>query len=464
MPFVLTLLQRQEPFFSIDVTHVITTRSIPSERPETQQAAEPEPEEREPEEQPQTINPSLLDRNNAARRKLLFEFRNVPSRPQQVNDPTKPNKGTRNNDVLHKAREMGKKIWSLDKFQTMVSVLLESESQNSHSVKTTSRAQGQARGGHDNNLLQLLQHERINGPTDRDISASNRELTYFKGPHIYVFDMEERHKPMMVREYAKVANKADGDWPQFRSVGNGRCPFVEEDPQEREYRKLREQREQRQQREQEKARAAAAKQESVPVSRNQDASAKPVTGKRTLAEMENGHNKVRAPVASVLNPAKAALSKQTLQNAFTSRAQGGRVFHGEPVASGVQPSNVTSAIRSQMISSQAGVSAIKAGTSKELYGLQRKVLQKTAPASHETSTRRPVDQSVEGTSSRPMTLSRETSRTGQPQEEGVQKAAESKEKRSQSQPMKSKKDMKPGYCENCQDKFRDFDEVRSSRI
>lgn len=359
---------------------------------------------------------------------------------------------------------MGKKIWSLDKFQTMVSVLLESESQNSHSSKTASRTQGQARGGHDNNLLQLLQHERINGPTDRDIGASNRELTYFKGPHIYVFDMEERHKPMMVREYAKVANKSDGDWPQFRSVGNGRCPFVEEDPQEREYRKIRDQREQRHQREQEKARAAATKQESTATSKTQEAATKPVTGKRTLAEMEDGHNKVRAPVASVLNPAKAALSKQTLQNAFTSRAAGGRVVHGEPVASGVQPSNVTSAIRSQMISSQAGVSAIKAGTSKELYGLQRKVLQKTTSTSQETSTRRPVEQSAEGTSSRPMALSRETSRTGQAQEEGPQKAAESKEKHSQSQPLKSKKDMKPGYCENCQDKFRDFDEVCPPRI
>lgn len=459
MSIMLTALQRQEPFFSMDVTHVITTRSIPSERPQTQETTEPEVEEREPREQPTTINPSLLDRNTAARRKLLFEFRNVPSRPQQINDPTKPSKGMRNNDVLHKAREMGKKIWTLDKFQTMVSVLLETESQSSYSSKASSRTQGQAKGGNENNLLQLLQHERMNGPTDRDMSASTRELTYFKGPHIYVFDMEERHKPMMVREYAKVANKADGDWPQFRSVGNGRCPFVEEDPQEREYRKLREQREQRQQREQEKARVAAAKKEAMPSAKKQEAVTKPVTGKRTLAEMEDGHNKAPAPSTSLMNPAKAALSKQASQNAFTSRTEGGRVFHGEPVASGLQPSNVTSAIRSQMISSQAGVSAIKAGTSKELYGLQRKVLQKAAPTSQETASQRP---SVDGTSSRLTTLSRQTSKSAQPQEEGGQKATESKEKRTQPQAMKSKKDMKPGYCENCQDKFRDFDEVCSA--
>ena len=408
--------------------------------------------------QPQTINPSLLDRNTAARRKLLFEFRNVPSRSQQVNDPTKPSKGSRNNDVLYKAREMGKKIWSLDKFQTMVSVLLESESQQSApGTKIATRNQSAIKNGQENtNLLQLLQHERINGPTDRDIGASNRELTYFKGPHIYIFDMEERHKPIMVREYNKVANKADGDWPQFRSVGNGRCPFVEEDPQEREYRKLREQREARLQREHEKAQAAAKQSQAEAARKQRDATSKTVTGKRSLAEMEDGHNKIRAPAASVLNPAKAALSKQTSQNAFTSRAEAGRVFHGEPVASGVQP-NITSAIRSQMISSQAGVSGLKAGTSKELHGLQRKVLEKAAPASHETSSRRALE-SNEGTSSRPATLSRQTSRTAQTQEEESQKV-ESKEKKTQAQPLKSKKDMKPGYCENCQDKFRDFDEV-----
>ncbi|KAF4122191.1 regulatory subunit for Cdc7p protein kinase [Geosmithia morbida] len=456
---------RQEPFFSIDVTHVITARSIPTDRAEPE--TEPENEEPEAEEQPQTINPSLLDRNTAARRKLLFEFR-APSRPQNTNDPAKPSKLPRNNDVLFKARDMGKKIWPLDKFQTMVSVLLETETQTgTTSSRAASRTQGLLRAGQEKSLHQLLQHERINGPTDRDASAASRDLTYFKGPHVYVFDMDERHKPMMVREYARVANKADGDWPQFRSVGNGRCPFVEEDPQDREYRKQREQRELRHQREQEKARlaaaaaATAAKKDSV--SQAAAEQAKPVTGKRSLSEMEDGHNRTRVPTApSLLNPAKAALSKQTTQNAFTSRAEGGRVFHGEPVASGLQPSNVTSAIRSQMISSQAGVSAIKTGTSKELHGLQRKVLEKAAPASHETSSRRPVDHSCEGASNR-SAMSRPTSRPPHGQDDGSVRTVDSNDKRTQSQPLKSKKDMKPGYCENCQDKFRDFDEHIVSR-
>jgi regulatory subunit for Cdc7p protein kinase len=112
-----------------------------------------------------------------------------------------------------------------------------------------------------------------------------------------------------------------------------------------------------------------------------------------------------------------------------------------------------------MISSTSGLSGVKAGTSKEIHGLQRKVLQKTAPTSH-ASSRLAEQQSVEAeTSSRSVTLTRQTSKTTLGQDEDVAKTAESKERKSQSQPLKSKKDLKPGYCENCQDKFRDFDEV-----
>ncbi|KAH7161436.1 Dfp1/Him1, central region-domain-containing protein [Dactylonectria macrodidyma] len=450
---------RQEPFFSIAVTHVVTTRSIPPERSETEVDQEPEQshhEEHEPEEQPQTINPSLLDRNTEARRKLLFDFRNAPMRSHQLDDPTKRNKA-RNNDVLHKAREMGKKIWSLDKFQTMLSVLLEAET--SHSTSYSSRSTstrghyGTSKGAHEPNLLQLLHNERLNGPSDRDPSAANRELCYFKGPHIYIWDMDEKQKPIMVREYPKVANKADGEWPQFRSVGNGRCPFVEEiEVPDKEHRR---------QREQEKARAAK-REDSVPILKPpQIPVPKAVTGKRSLTEMEDGHNKARAVTPTeIFNPAKATLSKQAGQNAFTSRAGTGRLFAGEPVASGVQPSNITSAIRSQMISSTSGVNGAKAGTSKEVHGLQRKVLQKATPASHDVSSRRLAEVSMDVTSSRSTTMGRHTSRPVEVQDEENQKTAESKERKMQ---LKSKKDLKPGYCENCQDKFRDFDEHILSR-
>ncbi|OAA51681.1 G1/S regulator [Metarhizium rileyi] len=454
---------RQEPFFSIDVTHVVTTRPIPPEKSETEHEESLEREQREPEEQLQTINPSLLDRNTASgRRKLLFDFRQTQITSQQTDDPTRRTKGTRNNDVLHKAREMGKKIWSLDKFQNMLAVLLESETQGmTYAFRATSaRSQyGTTKGSHEPNLLQLLHNERLNGPSDRDPTAVNRELVYFKGPYIYVWDMDEKHKPIMVREYAKVVNKQDGEWPQFRSVGNGRCPFVEEIeiPDK----------EQRRNREREKPVRPAKREDPVTILKPPEIPiTRSVTGKRTLMEMEDGQNRVRpGPATEIFNPAKAVLSKQTeikSLNAFTSRAEAARLFAGEPVASGIQPSNVTSAIRSQMISSTSGINGSKAGTSKEVHGLQRKVLQKANPASHDISSRRLAEVSMDVASSRSTTMSRQTSKAVQPHDDESQRT-EGRGKKSNSQSLKSKRDLKPGYCENCQDKFRDFDEHILSR-
>ncbi|KAL6792458.1 hypothetical protein GGI42DRAFT_157751 [Trichoderma sp. SZMC 28013] len=445
---------RQEPFFSIDVTHVITTRAIPPEKPEAGEAEAEVSEEQEPEEQPQTINPSLLDRNTAARRRLLFDFRQASSVPSQLDGLARRNKTVRNNDVLTKARDMGKKIWSLDKFQSMLAVLLESETQNYNSRSASTRSHYGTKGSHEPNLFQLLHNERINGPSDRDPTAISRELTYFKGPYVYIWDMDEKQKPIMVREYAKVANKTDGEWPQFRSVGNGRCPFVEEvDAAEKDYRKARER---------EKARLAK-KEESVQILKAPEVPPmKPVTGKRTLTEMEEAHNRSRAGVpAETFQPVKVTFSRPAAvpaQNAFTSRAEGGRMFGGEPVASGIQ-NTITSAIRSQMISSTSGINGAKAGTSKEVHGLQRKVLQMAQPTSHDASSRRLAEVPADVASSRSTTLARTTSKILQGQEEDGQKA----EKKAPAQHLKSKRDLKPGYCENCQDKFRDFDEHILSR-
>lgn len=418
-------------------------------------------ENRSVDEQPKTINPSLLDRNVSAQaqRKLFTDFRHVQPKTQQLNDPLRISKTPRNNDVLYKARDMGKRIWALDKFTNIVNALLENETQQSTAARAAgSRVTGPVKEtGH--LLTQMLQNERLNGPSDRDPTASNRELHHFKGPYLYIYDMDEKQKPIMVREYAKVASKSDGDWPQFRSVGNGRCPFVEEvdAPRKRKMTDQERQKEQDRELQKEKARHAAAKREFEAMMKPPQAPPpKAVTGKRTLAEMEDGQSRGRnAAPQDILDTAKLTLSKQEetrSQIAFTSRAPGGRVCAGEPVASGLQKNTATSAIRSQMISSTAGMSGVKAGTSREIHGLQRQVLQKTAPAS-QASSRQATEVSGEP-SSRPATLSRTNSRSAPTQEP---RKAETIEK-TQAQPLKSKKDLKPGYCENCQDKFRDFDE------
>ncbi|KAJ0108168.1 g1 s regulator [Diaporthe amygdali] len=461
---------REEKFFSKDITHVITTRPIPAAK----KASDPHPttdtttsnhDRREQYDMPRTIDPSLLSRDTSAkdvRRRLLESTGRKLAAPAPVEDSLlrQPTAG-RKTDILVRAREMDKKIWAFSKLVKILEMLNDPDPFGTAAApKATEEA----------NLAQLLNKERTSGPSDRDPTVATKELIFFKGPYIYVYDIEEKQKPIMVREYAKVADKKDGDWPQFRSTQHGRCPFVEDD--ESSERKRQAEKVAREKERQEKAATDAAstlKPPPVPT-------AKPAVSKRTLTEMEDGHNirSTSSRVPEVFDLAKAAnpptLDFSRPQNAFTSRARSARLLAGEPVASGVQKSNITSAIRSQMISSATGIRSAKAGTSKELYGLQRQVLEKSNapsanPTSQDMSSRRLAEMSLDtSTYQRSASLGLGSRKLAQIDEE------RSKEhKRTHSVPVSApapkakKRDLKPGYCENCQDKFADFDEHILSR-
>lgn len=327
-------------------------------------------------------------------------------------------------------------------------------------------------------LSQLLRNERINGPSDRDPTVATKEMTTFKGPFIYIHDIDEKQRPIMVREYAKVAHKEDGDWPQFRSVANGKCPFIEEvDHNKREVEKEKEMLRLQKQQEKEKSMIPRARRTST----TQTTRMQPPTvagTKRPLADLDDGSNRNITVLTKQTNPfdpartrVSAEPSSRGLQNAFISRAGTGRLFGGEPVASGVQPSNITSAIRSQMISSTAAQPGAKAGTSKEVHGLQRKVLEKTSggPASYGG-----VASSHRMTDITNATKEEMAARTGRRNErldlieedanpperdENARKSEAARKARAVQQRKVERRDLKPGYCENCQDKFDDFDEV-----
>jgi regulatory subunit for Cdc7p protein kinase len=311
--------------------------------------------------------------------------------------------------------------------------------------------------------------------------VATKDLTHFKGPFIYIHDIDEKQKPIMVREYAKVAHKEDGDWPQFRSVANGKCPFVEEvDYSRREAEREKELLHLQRQQEKEKMMVPRTRAATEAVRMQPP---KPVNNKRALAEMDDGSNRVTVstkqnnPFNPRENSARTDAEPSSRgQNAFVSRAGQGRLFGGEPVASGVQPSNITSAIRSQMISSTAAQPGAKAGTSKEVHGLQRKVLEKNSggPASYGglTSSHRMTD--ISAAAAREESNNRPAKRKGQDKlalieedvdpseaEENARRAEATRRAKAVQQRKLEKRDPKPGYCENCQDKFEDFEEVRS---
>jgi regulatory subunit for Cdc7p protein kinase len=399
----------------------------------------------------------------------------------------------RNVDVLSRAREYGMKIWALEKLQRMMATLFDADpSVPQHSHNTRSNAVGNAVGiskySRNADLSNLLRNERLNGPLDRDPTVASRDLVPFKGVFIYVRDMKEKCRPIMVREYPKVANREDGQWPQFRSVSQGKCPFVEEAVHSRRDHQRAEAHEKAEARRQEKEcrvstglRAMAAVEAEVNG-----------TSKRVLAEVENGASRVprpdrEAPRAKLFEPPRVVPAKRGSpangvdkpHNTHTSHGGATRYFGGEPVASGVQPSNVTSAIRSQMVSSTAAAPGAKAGTSKEIYGLQRKVLERTSqpPRNDIPQSLRagdlPDTGAIGGETTGERVLKRKFPEKLEVLDEedlsgseggGVQRMETAKKVGAMYKGKLRAEDAKPGYCENCKDKFEDFDEVSCSRL
>lgn len=383
-------------------------------------------------------------------------------------------------DILNKARELGIKIWALEKLQRMLVTLFDDldveETANTNRQGRTTAAPLRALA-RDADLGQLLKKEKLNGPADRDLSVLTKDMTEIRGYYVYVHDMDEKTKPAMVREYPVVATKEEGEWPQFRVSGPGRCPFVEET---------------RHKSKQTREDTAPAKKETVemPAPKTKAATTLEVSRQQRVTAptsrpvlTENSNMARRAANAAVLNarngfskpadpckiiPAKRA-NPDGLPNNPAPASMGFRVaprFGVEPVASGIQPSNITSAIRSQMISSTAAVPGARAGTSKEMQQLKRKVLEKNSapnslPSSYLNDVRAAINtdraQAVKAIRRKPQETLKNIVEDGAESEDDVNAP-----KKATNVQKKKEKEPKSGYCENCREKFDDFDEVREN--
>jgi regulatory subunit for Cdc7p protein kinase len=147
-------------------------------------------------------------------------------------------------------------------------------------------------------------------------------------------------------------------------------------------------------------------------------------------------------------------------------------FGAEPDASGVQPSNITSAIRSQMVSSLNDQPGQRAGTSKELYELKRKVagnfLIGNANGKGIPNSQRMMDLVGAAAGGKDREVKVGGDRRRRLGTEGNQvlimedREAEERKTRLKGKDTKNggkKKETRPGYCENCREKFDDFDDV-----
>jgi regulatory subunit for Cdc7p protein kinase len=291
-------------------------------------------------------------------------------------------------------------------------------------------------------------------------------MVQLRGYYIYIHDMDELTKPVMVREYPKVAKKEDGKWPQFRVSGVGKCPFVL-DPHH-----IRKQQEQHQEEQRQRAlraaaprtRAAAALEERrVLVENSNIARRTSTTTSQTVREEE-----VKLLEASKAVPTKGA-NTDSMPPLFGSAQANIRAIPrfagGEPVASGIMPSNITSAIRSQMISSTTAGPGARAGNSKEVNQLKRKVLEKNSMPATKT-THAGIDDMRAALNQEYAQPPRAAKRKAQDalgyikEEAPVQEYRQGRKAAVMRRRKTVDKELKPGYCENCGEKFNDFDEVR----
>lgn len=372
---------------------------------------------------------------------------------------------------------MGMKIWTVEKLQRVLANILEEPGSQHQHMRTASAI---TRGVQED-LSQVLRNEKL-GAAERDQPPVTRELAYFKGPFIYVHDIDEKYRPTMVREYSKVARRQDGDWPQFRSASVGKCPFVEDPAMKREVEQERSRRkaaETQQQRD-----APIATQAKSTVELENVAKMEPprrVSPRKALKEVHNP-----APPPATINPGlltKGPSSRTDTQLSFPPMPEH-RTFDfvrppllqmpREPAASGIQRSKLTSAIQSNMISSTAAV-GVKAANSKEVNELKRRALERThtgslsvgsIPSSHRMNDLAGALKNARGPAPQRAAKSKAQEKLGGIQEEADPDAEEVEAerqartaKRKQQQQQTAQKESKPGYCENCRDKYDDFEEV-----
>ena len=388
-------------------------------------------------------------------------------------------------DVLTRGRQMDMKIWNTDKFQKILACIADEGVSHGHNTRGLNIAATNTRG-REEDLSQVLRKERLHGGTDRDASTLTKDLVPFKGPFIYIHDMEGKTRPTMVREYPKVARRQDGAWPQFRSATVGKCPFVEEPVSKKDLEKERER--EKQLHEQKRREALQAPRtrsvtgvDIVPMDPPQR-----TTPRKVLREVGNAPAapsiQIHGTMSKHFMPPKVERQSSfpppmdiDLSAGFARPHQ--MHFAGEPAASGIQRSNLTSAIRSQMISSTAAMPGAKAATSKEVHELKRKVLLERSntgslsvgsiPSSHRMTDIAGVLKNARAPAPQRAAKSKAQEKLGGIHEENPlddDLAAEGAAHATTRKRKVAKKDPKPGYCENCRDKYDDFDEVCETNL
>ncbi|CAO3569330.1 unnamed protein product [Mortierella alpina] len=178
-------------FFSLDVTHIVTTNYIPRSKTPSQQT---------PLQRPTTPIPSPF----------------VPGK-LPINPLALPPNSNPESNILVKALSHGIKIWSLERMVNLINPLV-----GGRIAKTGQQLENR-------NLQDFLQHEKVYGLTTTQNDDSPRaEYHVLKDHYLLVEDVSGHYRTIIAQEFPKEVPKYGGTpWPRlYVQSHSNRSPFV----------------------------------------------------------------------------------------------------------------------------------------------------------------------------------------------------------------------------------------------
>ncbi|CCF59538.1 hypothetical protein KAFR_0H01280 [Kazachstania africana CBS 2517] len=122
-------------------------------------------------------------------------------------------------DILKRAKRNYMKVWGYEKavrFLKNLDVDFDEVMKNKQPLIATPT------------LSNLLENEKLYGPTDRDPRTKRDDTHYFKYPHVYMYDLWQTWAPIVTLEWKpnELTNDDDLPYPVLKMGTFGRCPFI----------------------------------------------------------------------------------------------------------------------------------------------------------------------------------------------------------------------------------------------
>lgn len=122
-------------------------------------------------------------------------------------------------DILARAKKSYMKVWGYEKATRFLRNLdVDLENLEKNKIPTLASP----------SLSNLLQNEKLYGPSDRDPRTRRDDIHYFKYPHIYMYDLWQTWAPIITLEWKphELANPNNLPYPSLKIGTFGRCPFI----------------------------------------------------------------------------------------------------------------------------------------------------------------------------------------------------------------------------------------------